>query len=97
MKTKAPYNMITRTTRDQHTYPTRFYNWALFFAAITFLAGFESCSILGIGKQCFICTTEGAGTKVEKEVCGNQESIDYAKANTKVVGGVLIQTICRNK
>jgi len=65
------------------------------------LTGLLGCTALGIGKQCYQCTTEALGRpnypRSVTEVCGSEEASRFAKENSKVIGGVIIQTSCREK
>ncbi|WP_018622105.1 hypothetical protein [Spirosoma luteum] len=61
----------------------------------------QQCKQLGIGKQCYECTTEAINRpsygKTVKEVCGVDEMRKYQKENSITTGGVVITTLCRNK
>jgi hypothetical protein len=71
----------------------------LLLASVTL--GCLSCEMLGLGKQCYTCTTEvptrPSIKKVVEEVCGKDEKDAYIKKNQGNYGGVFVQVSCVNK
>lgn len=73
---------------------------------ITYLIGIcsliiavDGCKALGIGKECYACTTSSSrvSTKVEKEICGSDEMHQYMKDNNSSTGAGIISTVCKQK
>lgn len=61
----------------------------------------EGCSFLGIGKQCYTCTTTastaGVSNTSTKEICGADEMKTYNAANNGYRNGVTLSTKCVEK
>ena len=68
------------------------------------LLNLNSCKFLGIGKQCYTCTTQVSLTaggvpksSYDKEVCGSDERTKYIEDNKGLKNGAYLFTSCVNK
>ncbi|GAB3555305.1 hypothetical protein [Spirosoma fluminis] len=70
-------------------------------ATYTLLFALTGCKFLGIGKQCFTCTTlakaGSTSTSYKEDVCCTTDMNKYRNQNSGIKNGVSLNTTCTEK